>query len=107
MADRSNLYDQKYRGVQSSIGEFRDTRQLEQDPNRVLTFLEYAGLEEDSDKDRLDALKRISNLYGDPAYPLSGRVTRNTQKQAGYIRDFLRGAGESAAAGETDMADRE
>lgn len=106
MADRSSLYDQQYRAVQSAIGEFRDTFEREQDPYRPLTFLETAGFEEDSDKDRLDALKRISNLYSDPAYPLSGRVTRNTQEQAEQIRNFLRGVGESAAAGETDMADR-
>ena len=106
MADRSNLYGQMYRGVESSINELRNTLQREQDLNRPLTFLEYAGLEEDSDEDRLDALKRISNLYGDPAYPLRGRVTRNTQEQAKQIRNFLRGASESAAAGETDMADR-
>ena len=102
----SNLYDQRYRNVQSSIDEFRNTRQREQDRNRPLTFLEHVGLEEDSDKDRLDALKLISNLYSDPAYPLRGRITRNTQEQAEQIRNFLRGVGESAAAGETDMADR-
>ena len=106
MASRYDIYNDRAYDVNRAIREYRDTLDREQDRNRNLTFLEKFGIEEDSDKDRLDALEAITRQYGDPSYALRGPVTRNTQKQAEYIRDFLRGVDESAAAGETDMADR-
>mgnify|MGYP001044082476 CR=1 FL=1 len=106
MASRYDIHSDRGSDTNRAIREYRATLEREKDPNRPLTFLERLGIEQDSDTDRLDALERIESQYGDPAYPLGGQVTRKTQEQAEYIRNLLRGAGESAAAGETDMADR-
>jgi hypothetical protein len=106
MASRYDIYSDRAFDINNAIREYRATLDREQDQDRNLTFLERMGIEEDSDKDRLDALKAIERQYSNPSYPLRGAVTRNTQEQAKQIRNFLRGVGESAAAGETDMADR-
>lgn len=104
--DPALIFNQRRRKALSDIEEWRATQEREQDPNRALTFFEEFGFEEDSDKDRLDALESISTLFGDPSYALGGVVTRNTQEQAEQIRNFLRETSKSTAAGETGMADR-
>ena len=106
MASRYDIHSNRGYDTNRAIREYRATRKREKDPNRPLTLFEQLGIEQDSDTDRLDALERIESQYGDPAYPLRGQVTRKTQEQAEYMRNFLRGATESAVAGETSMADK-
>ena len=73
--------------IDFAIAEYDATLANEQDENRSLTLLETLGLEEDSNKDRLDALEAIGQ-YGGPRRE-GGGVSLRSQREAAEFANLI------------------
>ena len=87
-----SVYDVREDRIALAMEEFYRQVAREQDENRELTILERLGLEEDSNKDRLDVLEALEDQYGDPSYAWRGGVSLRSQREAAEFADLIKRA---------------